>query len=158
MKNSKFALCILTKRGFSLLELLVVLLLLSSISLIVLPAIDRGLSEREVRRSVLELAAVARSLRSRAVYDGTLERLILNPSENSYEALRGKKVLLSSNIRISGINGGEPVGEDLRQFLFFPNGSTVGGEIGFSGQRGSAYIIRILPLSGRVVVVQGSLQ
>lgn len=155
MKNSKFEICILAERGFSLLELLVVLLLLSSISLIVLPAIDRGLSDREVRRSVLEVAAVARSLRSRAVYDGTLERLILNPSENSYEALRGKKVVLSSNIRISGINGGEPVGEGLRQFLFFPNGSTVGGEIGFSGQRGSAYIIRILPLSGRVVVVRG---
>jgi len=62
-----FRLCILTEKGFSLLELLVVLLLLGLSSLIVLPAIDKGLREREVKKSALQVAAVARDLRSRAV-------------------------------------------------------------------------------------------
>lgn len=142
-------------RGFSLVELLVVLLLIALGSAIVLPSIDRGLREQEVRQSALELAAVARNLRNRAVYENTLQRLVFNPLENSYQVFRGEKVLLSSDIKIARIEGGEPVGGEIRQFIFFPNGSTLGGEIGISGRDGSSYIVRLDPLSGRVVVVKG---
>ena len=72
-------------KGFSLLELLVVLMLIGLSSLLVLPAMDRRLGQLEVRKSALKLAAVARDLRSKAIYQGSLQRLILRPSENSYE-------------------------------------------------------------------------
>lgn len=152
-----FALLILTQRGFSLVELLVVLLILGLSSLFVLPSIDRGLKERELRLSALELAAVARELRSRAVYEGSLQRLVLAPAENSYRALQEKRVL-SSSIMISEVAGGEPLGEGMWQFLFFPNGSTLGGAIGIAGREGSSYTIRLDSLSGRVEVVRGRRQ
>ena len=142
------------RRGFSLLELLVVLLLLALSSALVLPAIDRGLKERELKQSALELAAVARDLRRRAVYENALQYLVLNPSENSYQTLPGDKVLLPPDVMMTGIEGGEPAEEGLRRFLFFPNGSALGGEIGISSRQGSGYIIQLEPLSGRVVVVQ----
>ena len=155
--NFYFRLCILTEKGFSLLELLVVLLLLGLSSLIVLPAIDKGLREREVKQSALQLAAVARNLRSRAVYDNTLQRLIFNPLENSYQAAAGNKVVLSSDAKITGIKGAEPLGDGLMQFLFFSNGSLLGGEVGISSREGtSRYLIRLEPLTGRVVVVKGN--
>lgn len=144
------------ERGFSLLELLVVLLLLGVSSLIVLPRIDRGFKEREMRQSALKLAAAARDLRSRAIYESTLQRLIFNPYENSYQALGGKKVLLSSGIKITGIEGGRPLGEGRRQFLFFPNGSILGRKIELSGGERSVYIIRLDPLLGRVQVIRGN--
>lgn len=146
-------------RGFTLVELLAVLLILSLASSIVLPSIEKGLREREVRQSVLELAAVARRLRSRAVYENSLQRLIFNPQENSYQALRGKKILLSPDIRITDIKGAEAIGEGLRQFLFFPNGSLLGGEIGISGRGGSpAYLVYLDSLTGRVVVLRADSQ
>ena len=144
------------KRGFSLLELLVVLLLLGLSSLIVLPSIEKGLKDRELRETTLKLAAVARNLRSRAIYESSLQRLYLDQRENSYQGSQGKKVLLSTDIRIAGIQGGEPVGEGLRQFLFFPNGSILGGEIGLASRDGLAYAIRLDPLLGRVVVVKAA--
>jgi len=144
------------KRGFSLLELLVVLLLLGLSSLIVLPSIEKGLKDRELRETTLKLAAVARNLRSRAIYESSLQRLYLDQRENSYQGSQGKKVLLSTDVRIMGIKGGEPVGEGLRQFLFFPNGSILGGEIGLASRDGSAYAIRLDPLLGRVVVVKAA--
>ena len=147
--------CISTDKGFSLLELLIVLLLLGLTTIIVLPSIDRGLRERDARQSALHLAAVARDLRARALSENALQRLILNPSENSYEPLPGKKILLSPDLRITAIEGGETVAGGLRQFLFFPNGSTLGGQVTISSGGGFAYNIRFDPLLGRAVVSQG---
>ncbi|MBI2359503.1 MAG: prepilin-type N-terminal cleavage/methylation domain-containing protein [Deltaproteobacteria bacterium] len=144
------------KKGFSLLELLVVLLLLALSSALVIPAIDAGLKQRQVRRSALELAAVARGLRRTAIYHGSLQSLVLDPSESSYEAFGGNKVVLPADVRISAIQGGEPTGQGLTRFLFFPNGSILSGEIGLSGGEGSAYLIRLDPLSGRVLVERES--
>lgn len=147
------------KSGFSLLELIIVLLLLGLSSLIVLPSMDRGLKDLEIRRSALRLAAVARDLRSQAIYKGTFQGLILDPSENSYQVLRGAKVRLPSSNKVSAIEGGEPVGKGMRQFHFFPNGSTLGGGIEISGRKGStSYVIRFDPLSGKVTVVKGNRQ
>ena len=141
-------------KGFSLLELGVVLLLLGLMTAIVVPSLDRGLKKREVRKSAMELAATARGLRRKAIYESTPQRLVFDPFENSYQTSRAKKVLLSSNIKILAVEGGEPVGKGLRQFLFFPNGSALGGEVRIAGGQGASYVIRLLPLSGRVVVKQ----
>jgi type II secretion system protein H len=144
-----------SNRGFSFLELVVVLALLGLMSMIVLPSLDRGLKKREVRKSAMELAATARGLRSKAIYESIPQRLVFDPLENSYQAIRGKKVLLSSDVKISGVEGGEFLGGEVRQFLFFPNGSALGGEVRISGDQGVTYVIRLFPLSGRVVVKEG---
>src|SRR6476646_5720375 len=72
------------KRGFTLIELVLVLLLIGVSLAIVLPNIDKGLQDRAVRGSALGLAAVARDLRSRALFDGVAQQLIVNLPQNSY--------------------------------------------------------------------------
>src|SRR5215510_11753496 len=94
-------------QGFSLLELLLVLLLLGLSSLIVLPTIDTGLRERDVRRSALGLAAVARELRSRAVYEGIPQQLVLNVVDHSYLVARDREVHLPSDVKFSQVEGGQ---------------------------------------------------
>lgn len=136
-----------------------VCLLLVLASAIVFPSIERGLKERELSRAALEIAAVARDLRSRAVYDKSVGRIVFMPAENSYESARGGRVVLSPDVKITGIEGGEPLGDGLRQFLFFPNGSVMGREVEISGRDGFAtYLVRIDALTGRVVVARGERQ
>ena len=94
--------------GFSLLELLLVLLLLGLSSLIVLPTIDNGLRERAVRRSALSLAAVARELRSRAIYEGIPQRLVLNVVDSSYLIARDREVHLPSDVKFSRLRAARP--------------------------------------------------
>lgn len=142
-------------RGFSLLELMLVLLVLGVSSLIVLPTIDNGLREREVRRSALGLAAVARELRTRAVFEGIPQRLVLNVVDSSYLVARDREVRLPSDVKFSQVEGGETLESSLRLFIFFPNGSSLGGRIGLSGATNAAkYSVLFEPLSGRVDVIR----
>jgi len=71
-------------RGFTLIELVLVLLLLGVSLAIVVPNIEKGLNDREVRISALALAAVGRDLRSRALFEGVPQELALNLPQNSY--------------------------------------------------------------------------
>ncbi len=142
------------KQGFTLLELVVVLVLVAVATAVVLPSIDRGLKKRQAKQSVLALAAAARDLRRRAIDEGKLKSLTIEPLANSYLASGGDIIRMPNTVEITGITGGEPVGDRLTQFIFFPNGSLLGGEIEFSDRRGSAYVVRMEAMVGRVVVIR----
>ncbi|HZD40511.1 MAG TPA: hypothetical protein VE131_07305, partial [Terriglobales bacterium] len=116
----------------------------------------KALRDQKVRRSALALAAAARILRGRALDQGVPQELVLNVPQNSYVIARDKEIRLPAEIQFTGVDGGETSDRGIHRFLFFPNGSTLGGEIIVSGIRRSAsYSIRLEPLTGRVEVLQG---
>ncbi len=142
--------------GFSLLELVLVLMLLALSSLIVLPNLEKRLEERAIRGSALSLAAVARDLRNRALDQGVPQRLVVNLAQNSYQGTQGPEVHLPPDVKFADVTGGEILDSGLRQFLFFPNGSSYGGEIALSaGEHSSSYLLRFEPLTGRIEVARG---
>lgn len=142
-------------RGFSLLELILVLMVLGLSGIIVLPNIEKGMRDRDVRRSALALAAAARELRSQALYKGVPQELVLNVLESSYRVARNQ-VHFPSNVKIASVAGGEVLDNGTRQFLFFPNGSTFGGRIDLSsGADSTSYSIRLHPLTGSIDVMRG---
>ena len=135
---------------------MLVLLLLGVSMAIVLPNINRGLQDREVRTSALGLAAAARELRTRALSDGIPQRLVVNLPQNSYLVAGSAEVHLAPEIRFGSVEGGESVDRDLKSFYFFPNGSVLGGEIVISDTaRSTSYLIRFEALTGRVEVGRG---
>lgn len=143
-------------RGFSLLELVLVLLLFGVAGLIVLPNLREALRDQSVKRSALGLAAAARELRHRALETATPQRLLLDLSRNSYRAAREREVQLPGDVRFAGAEGAEIPEETLRQFVFFPNGSVTGGVVALSGGENEvSYAVRLEPITGRIVVLRG---
>ncbi len=139
--------------GFSLLELVLVLLLIGVSMLIVLPNIAKGLQEREVRSSALGLAAAARDLRSRALFDGEPHQLVLNFPQNSYRVSRSREVSLPADVKFISVDGGEQLDRDRTRFHFYPNGSSMGGDIRLADREQSiSYVIRLEALTGRIEV------
>jgi general secretion pathway protein H len=146
-----------SNQGFSLFELILVLVLLGVGLALVLPNLDRGLQDREVRRTALGLAAAARELRSRALRDGVPQRLVLDLPRNSYLVARSNEVRLPPDISFASVNGGESVDHDQKNFYFFPNGSILGGEIVVAdGAKAISYLIRLEALTGKVELARGS--
>jgi general secretion pathway protein H len=146
-----------SNQGFSLFELILVLVLLGVGLALVLPNLDRGLQDREVRRTALGLAAAARELRSRALLDGVPQRLVLDLPRNSYLVARSTEVRLPPDISFASVNGGESADRDQKNFYFFPNGSILGGEIVVAdGAKAISYLIRLEALTGKVEVARGS--
>ena len=143
--------------GFTLLELILVLLLIGVSMMIVLPNIQKGLEDREVRLSALRLAATARDLRSRALSDGQAKQLEINLADNNYRVARLTEVQLPPEVRFVGIEGGETLDRDSKRFYFFPNGSSLGGEIVLADEQKSiSYLIRLEALTGRIEVLRGN--
>jgi prepilin-type N-terminal cleavage/methylation domain-containing protein len=146
-------------RAFSLLELMLVLVLLGLSSLIALPAIDKGLKARQARQAALGLAAVARELSSRARSEGVPQQLVVNVSNNSYLAARSREIQLPADMKFSQVEGGETLEPSIRQFIFFPNGSNLGGRIDLVTDPSTiAYSVRLHPLTGKVEVSRGDRQ
>ena len=142
-------------RAFSLLELMLVLVLLGISSLIALPSIEKGLKTREARQAALGLAAVARELSSRARSQGVPQQLVLNLSNNSYLVAQDREIQLPSDMKFSAVDGGETTKTQIRQFLFFPNGTNLGGRIGLTGPSAIAYSVRLHALTGKIEVLRG---
>ncbi len=140
-------------RGFTLIELVLVLVLLGLSALIVVPNIEKSLKDREVRGSALGLAAVARELRTRALYDGIPRQLVLNLATNTYLVDRAREFQLPPSVQFGQVVGGEALEAGERRFLFFPNGSSGGGSIVMSSNReGMSYLVLFEPLTGKIEV------
>lgn len=140
--------------GFSLLELVVVLFIIGLALAVVLPNISKGLQDREVRATALGLAAAARDLRSRALFDGIPQELLLNVPQNSYLAARSAEVRLPPEVKFISVEGGEALDRDIKKFYFFPNGSTLEGEILIGGDTSASYRVRLEGLTGKVEVAR----
>jgi type II secretory pathway pseudopilin PulG len=145
-------------RAFTLFELTLVLVLLGLAAIVVLPAIDRGMKDREARQAALAFAAVARELASRARTEGTPQGLIVDKSRNSYLVSRDQEISLPANLIFGGLEGGELLENGLRRFSFFPNGANFGGRVDFSARSGGGlqYSVRFHALSGRVEVLRAA--
>ena len=133
-----------------------VLLLIGVSMAIVAPNIAKGFQDREVRSSAIALAAAARDLRSRALFDGVPQQLVVNLPQSSYLVARTREVHLPDDVKFSSVEGGESVDRDTKRFYFFPNGSSLGGEIVLAdSDKAISYLIRMEPLTGKIEVSRG---
>jgi hypothetical protein len=64
---------------------------------------------------------------------------------------------LPGKVRFASVQGGESIDRDTKKFYFFPNGSSLGGEIVLAdGEKSIFYSIRLEALTGRIAVAPGN--
>ena len=145
-----------TTRGFTFIELMVVLCIIGLAAAVVVPAIDAGMDSREVRRATRQIAATMHHLRSEALATGKTRRLRINPSQNAIETDdHGRWAELTERAVIERVDGGVMAGDGSVDILFYANGANSGADIVIASRRDRASNrIRLLldPLVGTVRV------
>jgi general secretion pathway protein H len=139
--------------GFTLLEMLAVILLIGIAVAAVSISVTQGLASARVRAASGELAAALRATRAQAIVQSNERHFDLDTRANTYTGVHGKRVALPKGMRISATSAAADAPDNhTTRIRFFPDGSSTGGRITlYSGQR--EWHINVSWLTGEVRMV-----
>lgn len=118
-------------RGFTIIELIVVLVIMVAAAAITGPNLIRGLAGVKLKAAARDVASALRHSRSYAVITARESEFHLDLEKNSYR-VSGKKKLyrLSDSVRLKLVTAeSEITGVEEGVIRFFPDGSSTGGRV-----------------------------
>ncbi len=163
-------------RGFSLIELIVVLVLLSLSTALIAPSLSRFSKSVELKGTAKRVAAVLRYCRSEAVnkgivyqvlFDANLMEVRVQQAASEAEEETGKKeetekkeakaaprvFSLPRGIQMKELNLESPqYPTDLPAIEFYPNGGSNGGDVLLDTESQKGFKIKVNFLTGAVVI------
>ncbi|GGY32430.1 type II secretion system protein H [Rhodanobacter panaciterrae] len=140
-------------RGFTLLEMLAVILLIGIAAAAVSISVTQGLASARVRAASSELAGALRATRAQAIVRGQEQHFDIDTRTNSYLNVKQQDVRLPKGLKVSITSAKEDQPNDhTGRIRFFPDGSSTGGRITLqSGKR--EWHVNVSWLTGEVRVV-----
>jgi general secretion pathway protein H len=140
--------------GFTLVELLVVLVIATLLLTTVPPLLSTGVSSAEVKGAARQLAASLRYTRSQAILTRQETELVLDLERHTYRIPDKARVFqLADDLSITLVTArSEVIAEEQGKIRFFPDGSSTGGRITLSSGT-HKYIVDVDWLSGRVALI-----
>jgi general secretion pathway protein H len=150
-----------TAKGFTLLELLIVLTIILIASSLVGATLYKGLGTLRLKSSAKEIAAALRYARSQAIYEKRIYIFSLDPENRLYsisawvpsETLSPQSSPPGGEGRVRGKTlpeGITVVDKERVDLFFYPSGSSTGGKFSLTNEKGSAWTVQIEPSTGRV--------
>ncbi len=143
-------------RGFSLLELLVVMALLAAVAGLGAAVLGRALPGQELRGTARDLAADLRFTRARAIASGREQVFVLSVDERSWDAAGERGGRWSDALQVEATSARqEQPGARSAAIRFFPDGSASGGRFVFRHGE-AAWRVDIAWLTGEVTLRRGA--
>ena len=117
-------------RGFSLIEMIAVLVLVALVFAFVTLSFTKSLSGAKIQAASRDLVAALRFTRGQAIVKGTSTSLELDVENNRY-MIPGKRVItLPPNMHMTLLTAeSEVTGQNSGRIRFFPDGASTGGHI-----------------------------
>ena len=139
--------------GFTLLEMLVVIVLIGVAAVAVSVSVTSGLASARMRAASSELAGALRATRAQAIVHAQEQVFDVDTRSNSYNDARRHDVALPKGLQVSITSAREDRPNDhTGRIRFFPDGSSTGGRITLkAGQR--EWHVNVSWLTGDVRVV-----
>jgi general secretion pathway protein H len=116
--------------GFSLLEMILVVALIATASLLAAVVVTGGLEGMHLRSSSKEIAAQLRYTRAQAIATGQPQRFVIDPQARRWQAPNDKHGTIPPSLAVdfTGAREAQPrAGEG--GILFFPDGASTGGRV-----------------------------
>lgn len=141
-------------KGFSLVEILAVLVLVGLMATVVGSGFARSLKGAKIRSAGKDLVAALRYTRSQAILHHKEQVLQLNAGEGNYVAPGKKTVELPESIEIKFLTAeSEVTGDQTGNIRFYPDGASTGGQIELSAGTRS-WTAHVVWLTGEIWLEQ----
>ena len=117
-------------RGFTLLELILVLALMALASGMAAAALSGGFDGMRLRSAAKEIAAQLRFTRAQAIATGEAQRFTIDPGAHRWTAPKQRDGELPKQLRVAFLGAREvqpSAGEGA--IVFFPDGASTGGRV-----------------------------
>lgn len=139
-------------RGFTLVELIAVIVLLAIATAAVTFSFSKSLQAAKVRAASRDLVAALRYTRGQAIVKGEQQVLVLDLEANSYSAPGKPEAKLPDGMTLQLTTAENEVsGNNRGGIRFFPDGSSTGGHISiFQGRR--EWRINVAWLTGEIAL------
>ena len=140
----------LAARGFTLLELIVVLFLAGLVAALVAPSFSGTLESSRLRSGAAEVRAAFTLARTLAASGSRVRAVAFDVGKGEYAVLgEARTYLLPEGVRIESARvGGAVVEEETFRVRFFPDGSAEEAEIVVASTAGGRLRVTVDPLTG----------
>jgi general secretion pathway protein H len=139
-------------RGFTLFEMLAVILLIGIVAAAVAVSVTKGLTGARISAASGELAASLRATRTQAIVRGQQQTFELDINTETYRGADGREVRLPKGMQMGVTSAAaDRTSSGSARIRFYPDGSSTGGRITLrSGQR--EWHVNVSWLTGAVSV------
>ena len=139
-------------RGFTLLELVLVLAIVALATLLGAGAIGRGMEGLRLRSAANGIAAQLRFTRAQALATGEPQRFTIDPAAHAWQAPKDRHGTVPARAAIvfTGAREVQPT-EGQGAIVFFPDGAATGGRVRLR-QGDATWQVEVAWLTGQVAV------
>ncbi|HLT44722.1 MAG TPA: GspH/FimT family pseudopilin [Luteimonas sp.] len=143
------------QRGFSLLELLLVMALIAATGLLAAGVLTGGFDRMALRTGAKEMAAQMRFARAHAIATGVPQTFTVDPAARTWQGANGRGGELPGKleVRFTGAREVQPRA-GVGAIVFFGDGASTGGRLQLS-LRDAAWNIDVAWLTGEVTLRRG---
>lgn len=139
-------------RGFTLIELIVVLIILGLTVGIILPRVGASWRRMEDREFLQEFVQTIKRARLRAMNSGTIVAFRIRGSERLYDLALPPQKPIPDNVDVDAVDLEIDPETNDSLVLFFPDGSMSGSDLKLTFDQERSFLISINPLFGTVHV------
>ncbi len=145
-----------SSRGFTLLEILVVLVIASLMISLVPPLFSGAVSSTQLKGSARDLAIALREARSKAIIHNTEQLVYLDLETPRYRIANAKPLTLPEDVMmaVEVVTGATLTEKTQHVVRFFPDGSSSGELITLSGGN-RVYHLQLNWLTGSITITEG---
>ena len=143
-------------KGYSLVEILVVMILLAAIGSLVFVNVGRSAGKKKTKAFTQQTFNLCKKARRMAMDNGVLTKVYISSSQRCcWVDDRTRAIQFPEQMRIEG-QGVTQLDEDLYAVCFYSDGSSSGGELNFSLSDQPIYAFRVDRLTGLVSEIETS--
>ncbi len=150
-KSSIKPVCFNRAKGFTLIELMIVIAIMAAASAAALPAMGRMYDSMQYRDAVRSVLASTKAARFKAISSGQAVDWVYVAGEREIHVHNKLQQTLSDDFSVDVTSARELSVDDRRAVIrFYPDGSTSGGDISLEHVTGKGLKIKIDWLFGRI--------